>query len=173
MDLFALSMPLTFDGISITPWVMPGMMGRNTGKFGAFTNYGLNDGSPATTLYPYLNKIGAGHGLNVTGVTNASKEYGTVFWAGLPVKVTALEPWNIEFDTNYGFVEQLGSFNVMRRNNANAIAESALHLDITRDLKRIDAHIAATVYGTLEKIGMIQLPGDMSTADVRVAWRRP
>lgn len=47
-------------------------------------------------------------------------------------------------------------FATMRRNNANAVAESALHLDITRDLKRIDAHIAATVYGTLEKIGVLR-----------------
>lgn len=59
LDLFALSMPLTFDGVSVTPWIMPGMMGRNTGKFAAFSNYGLNDGSPATTLYPYLNKLAA------------------------------------------------------------------------------------------------------------------
>ena len=105
--------------------VMPGMMGRNTGKFAAYSNYGLNDGSPATTLHPYLNKLGGGHGLNVTGVSNASKEYGTVFWAGLPVKVTALEPWNIEFDTNYGYVEQMGSFNVMRRNNPNDVVHGS------------------------------------------------
>ena len=125
LDLFALSMPLTFDGVSVTPWIMPGMMGRNTGKFAAFSNYGLNDGSPATTLYPYLNKLGGGHGLNVAGVTNSSEEYGTVFWAGLPIKVTALEPWNIEFDTNYGYVEQMGSVNVMRRNNPNDVVHGS------------------------------------------------
>ena len=125
MDLFALTLPLTFGGITVTPWVMPGMMGRNTGKFAAYSNYGLNDGSPATTLSPYLNKLGGGHGLNVTGVTNASKEYGTVFWAGLPIKVTALEPWNIEFDTNYGYVEQMGSVNVMRRNNPNDVVHGS------------------------------------------------
>lgn len=125
MDLFALTLPLTFDGLTVTPWVMPGMMGRNTGKFAAYSNYGLNDGSPATTLYPYLNKLGGGHGLNVTGVSNASKEYGTVFWAGLPIKVTALEPWNIDSDTNYGYVEQMGSFNVMRRNNPNDVVHGS------------------------------------------------
>jgi hypothetical protein len=31
MDLFALTLPLKFDGIETTPWVMYGMRGKNTG----------------------------------------------------------------------------------------------------------------------------------------------
>lgn len=44
----------------------------------------------------------------------------------------------------------------MRTGKAEALAVSALQLDITRDLKRIDAHIAATVHGLLERRGLLQ-----------------
>jgi phosphate:Na+ symporter len=44
----------------------------------------------------------------------------------------------------------------MRTGNAEALAVSALQLDITRDLKRIDAHLAATVHGLLERRGLLQ-----------------
>lgn len=40
--------------------------------------------------------------------------------------------------------------------DARAIAASALQLDITRDLKRIEAHIAATVYRLLEQTGQLR-----------------
>ncbi|WNJ88844.1 Na/Pi cotransporter family protein [Bosea sp. 685] len=44
----------------------------------------------------------------------------------------------------------------MRTGRAEALAVSALQLDITRDLKRIDGHIAATVHGLLERRGLLQ-----------------
>lgn len=44
----------------------------------------------------------------------------------------------------------------MRTGRAEAIMTSALELDITRDLKRIDAHIASTVHGLLERRGVLQ-----------------
>lgn len=44
----------------------------------------------------------------------------------------------------------------MRTGRAEAIITSALQLDITRDLKRIDAHLAATVHGLLEQRGVLQ-----------------
>lgn len=44
----------------------------------------------------------------------------------------------------------------MRTGRAEAILTSALELDITRDLKRIDAHIASTVHGLLERRGVLQ-----------------
>jgi phosphate:Na+ symporter len=44
-------------------------------------------------------------------------------------------------------------FQEMRSGEAETIKTSSLHLDITRDLKRIEAHIAATAYGLLESSG--------------------
>lgn len=43
----------------------------------------------------------------------------------------------------------------MRTGQREAVIVSALQLDITRDLKRIDAHIAATVHGLLEQKGAL------------------
>lgn len=47
-------------------------------------------------------------------------------------------------------------FTEMRSGRPEQIETSALQLDITRDLKRIEAHIAATVYGLLEKNGELR-----------------
>lgn len=47
-------------------------------------------------------------------------------------------------------------YRVMRSGQPDQIQTSALQLDITRDLKRIEAHIAATAYGLLEQSGDLQ-----------------
>jgi len=44
----------------------------------------------------------------------------------------------------------------MRTGRPEAILTSALELDVTRDLKRIDAHIATTVHGLLERRGVLR-----------------
>ena len=120
MDLFVLSLPVHLDGFEVTPWVMYGIRGKNTGKFDDYRNNDLMDGAPAVTLTPYLSAQSGGGGLNVTSDFNkTSKAYGSMFWAGLPIKVTALEPWNFELDINYGYVEELGRFDVVKRNNPN------------------------------------------------------
>jgi phosphate:Na+ symporter len=49
----------------------------------------------------------------------------------------------------------------MRTGGPDDIETSSLQLDITRDLKRIEAHIAATVYGLLEQ------SGDLRTSRLR------
>ncbi len=36
-----------------------------------------------------------------------------MFWAGLPVAITAFDPLNIEFDINYGYVEAMGRYDVL------------------------------------------------------------
>ena len=38
-----------------------------------------------------------------------------MFWAGLPVAITAFDPLNIEFDINYGYVEAMGRYDVLKR----------------------------------------------------------
>ena len=47
-------------------------------------------------------------------------------------------------------------FDQMRTGRPSEIESSALQLDITRDLKRIEAHIAATAYGLLEQNGELR-----------------
>ncbi len=117
IDLFALSLPLSFDGVEVTPWAMYGIQGRNA-------RYNLHgweqsDGDFAQTLgntYAGLNRVG--------GFGSTSKGYGAMFWAGLPIKVTALDPWNIEFDVNYGYVEKMGRFDVRNGETGQTVRAS-------------------------------------------------
>ena len=121
MDLFVLSLPIQFDGIELTPWAMYGFRGKNTGSFDDYRTNNFMDGAPAVSLSPYLNAQGDMGGLNVVRYGSTSKANGSMFWAGLPIKVKALEPWNFELDFNYGYVEEMGKFDVMTRNNPNDI----------------------------------------------------
>ena len=105
VDLFMLSVPLTFDGVEVTPWVMYGMIGKNAFYNGEPGKTGVNTGE-ALGNYPY-------------GYTNLANRkygngYGHAFWAGLPIKVTAFDPFNIELDINYGYVSKMGRYDAYR-----------------------------------------------------------
>ena len=58
MDLFALMLPLKFDGVELTPWAMYGMQGKNT----RFNEGGVEtaDGALDVTLPGYLPGMNAG-----------------------------------------------------------------------------------------------------------------
>ena len=107
MDLFALMLPLNFDGVSLTPWAMLGFQGKNA----RFNEGGVetSDGALDYTLpgyYPEYDGLALG---------KTSKAYGTMFWAGLPIALTLWDPLNIELDINYGYVEALGRYDVLKR----------------------------------------------------------
>ena len=108
MDLFALMLPLKFDGVELTPWAMYGMQGKNT-RFNE-GGVGTADGALDVTLPGYL------PGMNEFALGKTGKAYGSMFWAGLPVAITAFDPLNIEFDINYGYVEAMGRYDVLKRN---------------------------------------------------------
>ena len=107
MDLFALMLPLKFDGVELTPWAMYGMQGKNA----RFNEGGVDtaDGALGVTLPGYL------PGMNEFALGKTGKAYGSMFWAGLPVAITAFDPLNIEFDINYGYVEAMGRYDVLKR----------------------------------------------------------
>ena len=109
MDLFALMLPLKFDGVELTPWAMYGMQGKNT-RFNE-DEVETADGALHVTLPGYLPDMNFGPG----GLGKTSKAYGSMFWAGLPVAITAFDPLNIEFDINYGYVEAMGRYDVLKR----------------------------------------------------------
>ena len=129
MDLFAVSLPMTFDGIEITPWAMYGLLGRNALRGLEDPNndepWATNDGVLGLTipgLTPGFNYVGGNSPLNSR---STSKQYGNMFWAGLPVGITMFDPLNIEFDINYGYVEEMGRFDVMKRGDANDIVRGS------------------------------------------------
>ena len=98
MDLFALMLPLTFDGVKVTPWVMYGMRGENVEVRGEMQPY------PVVA--------------NDTAVGNTHKAYGSMFWAGLPISLTLWDPLNVELDINYGYVESMGRYQAERYGSA-------------------------------------------------------
>ena len=103
MDLISLAVPLTFDGIEATPWVMYGIIGQNTFRNNEnprrwFTMSGYEDDNGRWSSKTFDRKH-----------ANTS-----AFWAGLPVKLTLWDPWNIEFDINYGYLESMGRGDITR-----------------------------------------------------------
>ncbi|MBB5143214.1 outer membrane homotrimeric porin [Desulfovibrio intestinalis] len=117
MDLFSLMMPLTFDGVNVTPWVMYGMVGKNALKSGwnkdisAYDSVGTSDGNLPFSLRPY-----PGIGATNNGIGSTGNEYGSAFWAGLPVAITLWDPLNIELDINYGYMQSMGRFDAIKNN---------------------------------------------------------
>ena len=114
MGMFAVLLPLTFDGVKVTPWAMYGMIGNNAwdaidagwdGSNGSFPKYTMRP-------YPYANNA------DITDI-NTSKAYGSAFWAGLPISVTAFDPLNIELDINYGYIESMGRYSVKQQNTGD------------------------------------------------------
>ena len=97
VDMFALVLPLTFDGVKVTPWAMyaalgPGAVDGNIG--------GVSAGWYRRGMYPVggaLHKDG-----NPDGRVNT--RYGDAWWAGLTGEVTAFDPLRIAWDINYGSV---------------------------------------------------------------------
>ena len=112
VDLFSLMLPLTFDGVKVTPWAMYGMVGANA--WDAMDNDMHKGSYPAYTLRPYpLASSG--------GVRDTGKAYGSVFWAGLPIAVTAFDPLSIELDINYGYVESMGRYEATKYNTMDVV----------------------------------------------------
>ena len=109
MDLFALMLPLKFNGVELTPCAKYGMQSNNT-RFNEGEVETAN-GALRVTLPGYLPGMNFGPG----GLGKTSKAYGSMFWAGLPVAITAFDPLNIEFDINYGYVEAMGRYDVLKR----------------------------------------------------------
>ena len=113
VDMFALTLPLTFEGVKVTPWAMYGMIGANAWNSVDRGWDGSNGSFPAYTMrpYPYANgDMAAPH----TG-----KAYGSAFWAGLPISLTLWDPLNIEVDINYGYIESMGRYDVQQMNSGD------------------------------------------------------
>ncbi|MEG6502192.1 MULTISPECIES: outer membrane homotrimeric porin [unclassified Desulfovibrio] len=107
MDLFILTVPMQFGGISATPWVMYGMIGANA-LDGYKDSWSTADGNLDYTLRPYPNMTGG------KNIGNTSKGYGNAVWFGLPLTLSLWDPLKIEVDLNYGYVESMGRFDAQK-----------------------------------------------------------
>ncbi|MGF0011030.1 outer membrane homotrimeric porin [Desulfovibrio sp. SGI.102] len=97
MDMFAVLLPLTFDGVKVTPWVMYAAMGP-----GMFHEW--KHPEDKTKKFSGGNAwTRASNGL-VSGFagTDPLDTYGNAFWAGVTGEVTYWDPFRIAWDVNYG-----------------------------------------------------------------------
>ena len=116
VDMFGLLVPLSFDGVKVTPWGMMAAIGPNA--FGA-QKYVDDDPTKGTNGRDYFNvpstsskypaagmlPVGGAMHKDGTPVKNMRlHEYGTAWWAGLTGEVTMWDPFRIAWDFNYGAV---------------------------------------------------------------------
>ncbi len=101
VDLGALLVPLTFDGVKVTPWVMYAAIGPNA--FRSDNNY-LGSVSGTSAKFPTAGMFPVAGSRHKDG-SNATKklgEYGNTIWAGLTGEVTMFDPIRIAWEVNYG-----------------------------------------------------------------------
>lgn len=109
VDLFMLSVPINWDGWQITPWGMAGMLGVNTFK-GDEKQYNLKSGILYLNVLPYT-YLTAENNQNM-GRRFEDRSYGALFFAGLPIVVTAFSPLRVEADFNYGYSQGIGHYEI-------------------------------------------------------------
>ena len=117
-------LPIEYESFKVTPWTMYGILGKNAleGLKRLLTDYmyhregktyagnapwQLMDSDLPFGLLPYNSRYGR--------IGGTDKAYGSLFWAGLPVAITAFDPFNIEFDINYGYVDKMGRYEVTKK----------------------------------------------------------
>ncbi len=115
IDLFMLSMPMSFDGFKVTPWIMYGMIGENALK----TNNGRNGAYGVENLFALSNPTLLDKGQNL----HLTAGYGSAFWGGLAAQITAADPLNIEFDFNYGYVQNMGNYDAYKSDGTHRRGE--------------------------------------------------
>ncbi|MBQ3059249.1 MAG: outer membrane homotrimeric porin [Desulfovibrio sp.] len=108
MDVFALMVPLTFDGLKVTPWGAYAAIGPNTFKAADGDPYDntINGSGKSFAVSGLLPAGGARHrdGDNAMG-KNALGTYIDAWWAGLTGDVTMFDPFRFAWDFTYGSVQ--------------------------------------------------------------------
>ena len=117
MDFVGLTVPMTFDGVTVTPWAMYGALGRDS-----FTNGdGVNKYDPVTG--ELISGPGSvANGLLPTGVDGAMLKgadldrHGNAWWVGVASELTYFDPFRFALDAAYGSADMgsIGGFDVER-----------------------------------------------------------
>lgn len=102
MDVVGLTVPLTFDGVKVTPFGMYSVIGKDT-QFGGGAN----------------NLNGVANGLLPAGGADlvvSNDDHGNAWWAGITGELTMFDPFRIAADFAYGSVDmgEFGNFDLKR-----------------------------------------------------------
>lgn len=110
MDIVGLHLPLTFDGIKVTPWgyyaaIGPNSIRQDDKRWQNGTNVfkpqlnGVDGKYYASGMFPlYANNKGINKGRQLTS-------YGNAWWAGVAGDLTIWDPFRIAWEFTYGSVE--------------------------------------------------------------------
>lgn len=113
VDAFGLLIPLTFDGVKVTPWGMITAIGPNafsgirnedtyTDAFGNRGNLGTSKAQMISGLLPAFGLAGSG-GQHAS--TLELKQYATAWWAGVTADITYFDPFRVAVDFMGGGVQ--------------------------------------------------------------------
>ncbi len=115
-DLAALLLPLSFNDIKITPWIMAGAMGSQVidpavNPNNIITAFNPNIGAQA------IDGLQIKYGLMPAAFSTTrpvgsvfDTGYSTLFWGGLTTQVQTLKPWTFQLDFIYGSVDNEQSY---------------------------------------------------------------
>ena len=124
LDLVGLTVPVTFDGVKVTPWAMAAFVGKNSlaewGHLGYDTDdwgYAIDRGNGwknptgdqlrvASGLLPAWGVIPNDMFVNIT---DADDDHGDVWWLGFTGELTMFDPIRIAWDAAYGSAD-FGSY---------------------------------------------------------------
>lgn len=113
VDAFGLTIPLTFDGLKVTPWGMIAAIGPNalrgdlededgnyySSAFGNYSNLGTSKKQMVMGLLPAWGLAGS-----KTADTAKIDDYATAWWAGVTADCTMFDPFRIAIDVMGGSV---------------------------------------------------------------------
>ncbi len=103
LDIFGLLLPVTFDGIKMTPWMTYAAVGKNFARDWTASDAD-NMGNAFTNVYTGLFPMGTAE-KSITSFTrpdNNLNSYGSVFHVGFTGEVTLWDPVRLAWDFNYG-----------------------------------------------------------------------
>lgn len=111
-DLVGLTLPLSYSGVKVTPWIMGGAMGPNTvrndkevgaGNTISIANHNPLQGVDGRQIQDGLLPAAFSSGRSVSSLFNS--EYSSLFWGGITTDITTLSPWRFVGDFIYGSVD--------------------------------------------------------------------
>ncbi len=101
VDLFSLLLPMSFDGVKVTPWAMLGFFGPNAFREG-WNGEKYVSGSYGNAYGRFSNGTRPAVWTNKNYKKGYNEDYATGFWAGITGEVTMWDPFRLAWDLNYG-----------------------------------------------------------------------
>ena len=93
MDFVGLTVPMTFDGVKVTPWGMGGIIGQDSFK---------GSGPDMTGIaMPGMLPLGGDAAI----AASSDKDHGSIWYGGIAADVTYFEPFRFALDAAYGSVD--------------------------------------------------------------------